>query len=815
MSEPQMMIECEAIAAEITAMVQRKLHVTEALGTTIPKYAPRVADDTAAERGTGDLVRAVPLSERRCCALVGDRLHCGLPIQLPWTNRMTKCLCNGHMKQLMELEHMKKTMCDRRTTVLQAEPTPMTAAWTSRFMRLSMWTMFLRQHIVLCFFPPGTYGAAFTRGHLYAIDFMDREVRCVVSKVRRIATAAAAADEQTLLSSSFGALRVNGGDAMEDDEHEEREEAEEEEEGDPWDASAFLRMGALEQTACLQEMQEMDDDIMASLGRSFRVHVDDIRRRATEMWHGIQPIDESHIVLSTPDVDFADLARFFYLHASVTEWLDAVVSKKGQLHRFNTPENLKRVLDVLVMRCLPTHAMEKISEAPAAARHAVVHLHNVYLHATDGYGLCASLLPPQLRIAVHNTEQLRVLCDTYTAVHDKMLCNAWVDDAHAHNGVSIHTLDELRLEQVGFIFLDARGDLAVADRVGEACRMIIGPMSIIMPALAYSLFWKAFVKLDVHTVHREVPLAGDDARLEAYLCEHLPTSRWHLFAHAHAAHVAGSPQTCYALVETPHILIVIDCLWNPMCDRDPRMQDKLRISTAISLSFAATTLRDVAGSSSSPQPYIATPHLHASTLPDDITGPHTSLPAGLGHCRSYVVDRIRGGMDIETRKYTRASEIARYATCRLGPLHFFNKTARGKQSAQDMCASLCTVVADTPSDPVYYAAGHGVTLTTSAPPLRNLCELPNASRFDLASETSHIVFTRNMLGEKSHPEALWQQASITLHGKTMQQADECFEPSRLDVKTARSSAETHMPMNDRKERWIQMVRDAVARRRRR
>ena len=61
MSEPQTMPECETVAAEIAAMVARKLEVTEGLGTTIPKYAPRVADDTAAERGTAELVRAVPL----------------------------------------------------------------------------------------------------------------------------------------------------------------------------------------------------------------------------------------------------------------------------------------------------------------------------------------------------------------------------------------------------------------------------------------------------------------------------------------------------------------------------------------------------------------------------------------------------------------------------------------------------------------------------------------------------------------------------------------------------------------------------------
>ena len=124
--------------------------------------------------------------------------------------------------------------------------------------------------------------------------------------------------------------------------------------------------------------------------------------------------------------------------------------------------------------------------------------------------------------------------------------------------------------------------------------MIMGPVPIIMPVLAYSLFGKALANLDVRTVDREVPPAGDGARLEDYLREHLPKSEWHLFAHA-PTHAEYSHDMCYVVVVLKDVILVIDCIWNPACDSDPRKQDELRIATAISFSFAATTICEVKG----------------------------------------------------------------------------------------------------------------------------------------------------------------------------------------------------------------------------
>jgi len=68
----------------------------------------------------------------------------------------------------------------------------------------------------------------------------------------------------------------------------------------------------------------------------------------------------------------------------------------------------------------------------------------------------------------------------------------------------------------------------------------------------------------------------------------------------------------------------------------------------------------------------------------------------------------------------------------------------GRQAAKDMCASIGTAEGHAATIPVYYASGHGVELATQQPPLLNVIDLPQSSKFDLVSDTTSIAFMRDL-----------------------------------------------------------------------
>ena len=742
--------------ALLEELVANRRKIAIAVGTTLPEFATSLPSPSGAgaeaHLSFAEVSSIQPRSARRCCARLGEDSYCGRAIHLSSSHPTFKCLCKDHLIELIRLEKTKTDMTKRRDDLYAHQPTPLHAHWASSFLNATFWVMFLRQHIILCFFPPGTYGAASTSGHFRAIDFENERLQEVLRTLRADEAAAAVSE------SRFGVLAIND----DDDDGEDND-------GD-WVADAECRLSRMDmgpKLQCIAVLQRTDDQIMEELREKFRVHVDDIRERVQTAWREIAPTDE--LLLTHADLDMADLARWFYLHAGALGWLDNIVSRRGKLRRLYTTENVKKILDTLIIRCIPTHAIRTVHAGMKAHGVAAMHAAIQRLDAANGYVLLCKpwnlLMPSELRHLLSSPSTRKELCDVLLRRNDDIGALARrekIDDA-------VPAIEALERDDVAFVFLDRQGKIAFAAGVAPHS-ILFGPASILVPAVAYDRFWCAFEALDPCKACQPCDLCGHDAALEAHLAAELARARWHLIAYAERREAS---HTCCAIVETSRVVLVIACFWNPYGDPDPLGRRDLRISSSISFEFGATMLREV---------------------------------AGVGHCRGHVVDRLVGGIDIETRRYTPASECHHNQTICLGPTLFFNKTARGIESARGVVDSLCGTRR---SEPVYFASGVGVTLQTQEPPLRNPCELPDRSEFELLSQTAQIGWTRCMLDPSMrhglHAEQLWRQASITLCGKTVQRADSGFTPCKPDIHLNRTRSDVLIGPNDRRERWDALI----------
>ena len=122
--------------------------------------------------------------------MVGHGKHCGAGVF-----KEGKTLCRHHLREKTQNEVQKRLTAAEIQRLLGEEPSPLNAEWVSQFLRLSFMEMLYRQHIILCFYPPATYGADRTPGHLRAIDF-------VYDAVRRVMRSAIESDELQVTSST-------------------------------------------------------------------------------------------------------------------------------------------------------------------------------------------------------------------------------------------------------------------------------------------------------------------------------------------------------------------------------------------------------------------------------------------------------------------------------------------------------------------------------------------------------------------------------------------------------------------------------------
>ena len=776
-------------------MVRAKIQVTEAVGTTIPMFASNVHVEPGGTLTTAEASSMTPLFERRCCALIDHGIHCGMPCHMPWKSK--KCLCKEHLLELMKLEHDKSRMSSRHEELITRLPRALDPCddrarltvglrmWMTRIAHIHFWLMFYRQHIVICFFPPGTYGAAYTWGHLNAIDFLDKRMREVINRVdERVRLLL---EEHPITSSSrFSALAI---DDCEDEECTMNDEDEDE----AWDVTGREVFELSTKMEAIKRLRENDEALMQRMRETFYIHSDDIAHHAAHIWDAGEvgrvhedATDRELLLPLRRDVDnFSDLARWLYLHSGAFGWINSIVLSTGSLHRFNTPENLKRILDSLLDRCLPMKGIHKVSvelRKSMATRKkgdmTIVNVVNMLLHPNNGYMMVACS-PSTMNLESGGFTINHLLSPAAVEIFAKQGRNISYDQS-----IAVYTPLELDKEPPSVIMLDANADILMnTEDHDKTCAMIVGPRCIVLSMFAYHCLDRAFLRLTPSTVYAaRVDLDGDDLALEAHLREHLPNSPWYLFcASTAASSAAGSlgGDVCCVLVETPKLFLVISCMWNPYktSSTTPRSQNEFRIHSSISFEFGATMIRDMRD----------------------------------GVARRHVIDRIMGDIDLQTRVYASAQGIG----CKgcMGPMLFFNKDTHGRSLARNMFD--CLRGKHDGYHPTYFASGDGVELTTTPPPLRNITEYPDASTYDLVSQTSHIVYTRLLLpaSSTSTPESLWTSASLCLKNKREDKMDPNFVPRCYDVASERKHVERHMGPNDRKQRYDRIIRETLHRRR--
>ena len=335
--------------------------------------------------------------------------------------------------------------------------------------------------------------------------------------------------------------------------------------------------------AALEAAARLDDAILEEYRRVVYGTVDAIERSAASLF------DEATVVSSpvVPDTtgDFADLALWFYRLSGCLGWLAPFLDRRSSLNKYNHPATLKACLNHFVQRCVPVDMAGTLDDMVAQLDPTIVHLRDCHLTEAAGYMFCAK--PKALPGVALDSPGLPIALGR---VHEEFLAGytrrAAFPDVPAHAYLLADA--ELRREPCGAIWLTEQH--VASTHVGAAKRILFGPQALVNSMLAYSCFWRHFRELGP----ADVPAASNDdegyvRRLRAHLDAEPPEATWDLFVCTHgaardrtSAHDSLGVDTCVAVVDTPGLLMLVDCTWNPAKASRDLLQacDALTIATA-------------------------------------------------------------------------------------------------------------------------------------------------------------------------------------------------------------------------------------------